>query len=41
MHHIVVHVLNNRATQFAVHPSTLAGSGLPIAAMFGFVPGPF
>ena len=24
----VVHALNNTATQFAVHPSTLAGSGL-------------
>ncbi|MFZ0510093.1 MAG: hypothetical protein WAM14_00680 [Candidatus Nitrosopolaris sp.] len=34
----VVHALNNTATQFAAHPSTLATSGLPIAAMFGFVP---
>jgi uncharacterized membrane protein (Fun14 family) len=35
----VVHALNNTATQFAAHPSTVAASGLPIAAMFGFVPG--
>ena len=35
----VVHTLNNTATQFASHASTLATSGLPIAAMFGFVPG--
>lgn len=35
----VVHALNTTATQFASHPSTVAGSGLPIAAMFGFVPG--
>ena len=35
----VIHALNNTATQFASHPSTLAASGLPIAAMFGFVPG--
>jgi uncharacterized membrane protein (Fun14 family) len=35
----VVHALDNTATQFAAHPSTLATSGLPIAAMFGFVPG--
>jgi uncharacterized membrane protein (Fun14 family) len=35
----VVHSLNNTATQFASHPSTLAASGLPVAAMFGFVPG--
>jgi uncharacterized membrane protein (Fun14 family) len=34
----VVHALNNTATQFAAHPSTVAASGLPIAAMFGFVP---
>jgi hypothetical protein len=27
------------STQFASHPSALAVSGLPIAAMFGFVPG--
>jgi hypothetical protein len=35
----VAHALNNTATQFALHPSTVAASGLPIAAMFGFVPG--
>jgi uncharacterized membrane protein (Fun14 family) len=35
----VVHALNNTATQFATHPSSVAASGLPIAAMFGFVPG--
>jgi uncharacterized membrane protein (Fun14 family) len=34
----VVHALNNTATQFAAHPSTVTASGLPIAAMFGFVP---
>ena len=35
----VVHALNNSATQFAAHPSAVAASGLPIAAIFGFVPG--
>ena len=35
----VVHVLNNTASQFAGHPSDVAASWLPIAAMFGFVPG--
>jgi uncharacterized membrane protein (Fun14 family) len=35
----VVHALNNTSTQFASHPSTLAASGLPLAVMFGFVPG--
>ena len=35
----VVHPLNNTATQFAAHPSAVSASGLPIAAMFGFVPG--
>jgi uncharacterized membrane protein (Fun14 family) len=34
-----VHALNNTATQFAVHPTVVAASGLPIAAVFGFVPG--
>jgi uncharacterized membrane protein (Fun14 family) len=34
----VVHALSNTTTQFASHPSTLAASGLPIAATFGFVP---
>ncbi|MGB8935682.1 MAG: FUN14 domain-containing protein [Candidatus Nitrosopolaris sp.] len=35
----VVNALNNTATQFASHPSTLATSGLPVAAILGFVPG--
>jgi uncharacterized membrane protein (Fun14 family) len=35
----VVHALNNTTTQFAAHPSTVATSGLPIAAAAGFVPG--
>jgi uncharacterized membrane protein (Fun14 family) len=35
----VVHALNNTATQFASHPSTVTASGLPVAAMFGFAPG--
>jgi hypothetical protein len=35
----VVHTLNNTATQFAAHPSSVSASGLPIAATFGFVPG--
>jgi hypothetical protein len=35
----VVHALNNTATQFATHPSAVSASGLPIAAVFGFVPG--
>jgi uncharacterized membrane protein (Fun14 family) len=35
----VVHALNNTTTQFASHPSAVAASGLPIAAVFGFVPG--
>jgi uncharacterized membrane protein (Fun14 family) len=35
----VVNALNNATTQFASYPSALAASGLPIAAMFGFVPG--
>ena len=34
----VVHALNNTATQFTSHPSTVA-AGLPVAAMVGFVPG--
>ena len=36
----VVHAFNNTAltTQFASHPS-VAASGLPVAAMVGFVPG--
>jgi uncharacterized membrane protein (Fun14 family) len=35
----VVNALNNTATQFAANPSSVAASGLPIVAMFGFVPG--
>ena len=35
----VVHALNNTATQFASHPSAVAASSLPVAAMAGFVPG--
>jgi uncharacterized membrane protein (Fun14 family) len=35
----IAHALNTTATQFASHPSPVAASGLPIAAMFGFVPG--
>jgi uncharacterized membrane protein (Fun14 family) len=35
----VVHALNTTTTQFASHPSTVAASGLPVGAMFGFVPG--
>jgi uncharacterized membrane protein (Fun14 family) len=35
----VVHALNNTATQFAAHPSAVSASGLPIAAVVGFVPG--
>ncbi len=34
----VIQVLNNTATQFTSHPSTVA-AGLPVAAMVGFVPG--
>jgi uncharacterized membrane protein (Fun14 family) len=34
-----VHALNNTASQFAAHSSTVAASGLPIAAACGFVPG--
>ena len=34
-----VHVLDNTASQFATHSSTIAASGLPIAAGLGFVPG--
>jgi uncharacterized membrane protein (Fun14 family) len=35
----VVNALNNTATQFASHPSAVPASGLPVAAVFGFVPG--
>ena len=32
----VVNALNNTATQFGSHPSTLAASGLPLGVMFGY-----
>lgn len=35
----VVHTLNDTATQFATHSSTVGASGLPIGAIFGFVSG--
>ena len=35
----VVNALNTTAAQYASHPSAVYASGLPIAAMFGFVPG--
>ena len=35
----VIHALNNTATHFSARPSVAAASGLPIATMFGFVPG--
>jgi hypothetical protein len=35
----VIHAINNTATQFASHPSAVAASSLPVAAMVGFVPG--
>jgi uncharacterized membrane protein (Fun14 family) len=35
----VVHALNSTETQFASHPSVLAASGLPVAAIFGFLSG--
>jgi hypothetical protein len=34
-----VHVLNNTASQFAAHPSTVEAASLPVAAAFGFIPG--
>ena len=34
-----VDALNNTASQFATHSSTIATSGSPIAAGLGFVPG--
>jgi uncharacterized membrane protein (Fun14 family) len=34
-----VHTLNNTASKFAAHSTTLETSGLPIAAAFGFMPG--
>ena len=35
----IVNAVNNTVTQFTSHASSLSASGLPIAAMFGFVPG--
>jgi uncharacterized membrane protein (Fun14 family) len=35
----VIHALNNTATQFVAHQSTLTASGVSIAATVGFVPG--
>ena len=34
-----VHALNNTASQFAAHSSTIEAAGLPVAAAFGFMPG--
>jgi uncharacterized membrane protein (Fun14 family) len=34
-----IHALNNTASQFATHSSTIEISGLAIAAGIGFVPG--
>ena len=31
-----VHVLNNTASQFTAHSSTIEAAGLPVAAAFGF-----
>ena len=35
----VVNALNNTTSQLASHPSSVTASGLPVAAMVGFVPG--
>ena len=35
----VGHSLNNTASQFAAHYSTIEAAGLPVAAVFGFIPG--
>jgi hypothetical protein len=34
-----LHTLNVTASQFATHSSTIAASGLPLAAGIGFIPG--
>ena len=34
-----VHALNNTASQFAAHSSTVEATGLLVAAAFGFMPG--
>ncbi len=33
------HALNNTASQFAAHSTTVEAAGLPVAATFGFMPG--
>jgi hypothetical protein len=33
-----IHALNNTASQFAAHSTTIEAAGLPVAA-FGFMPG--
>jgi uncharacterized membrane protein (Fun14 family) len=35
----VGHALNNTASQFTAHSTTIETSGLPVAAAFGFMPG--
>ena len=35
----VGHALNNTASQFAAHSTTVEAAGLPVAAAFGFMPG--
>ena len=34
-----MYTLNDTASQFVTHSSTIAASGLPLAAGVGFVPG--
>jgi uncharacterized membrane protein (Fun14 family) len=34
-----IHTLNDTASQFATHSSTIDASGLPLAAGVGFLPG--
>ena len=33
------HALNNTASQFVAHSTTVEAAGLPVAATFGFMPG--
>jgi uncharacterized membrane protein (Fun14 family) len=35
----LMHTVNNTASQISTHSSTIAASGLPLAAGIGFVPG--
>jgi uncharacterized membrane protein (Fun14 family) len=35
-----VHALNNTASQFTAHSTTVEAAGLPLVAAFGFMPGP-